>query len=97
MARFIQYGPAVLRGIKVDWDALVEITDDIRQAMHPQDELERLRVGRLRRPFHVQPSRPGRRSARVPARDEVVFPKGALIFANSVDSWFWVEIGEGAR
>jgi hypothetical protein len=92
--RFIGYIPAVLRGIKVEWDIPVEITDEIRRAMHPQDEIERLRAGRLRRPFHVPSHRLGRRSAGVPQREEVVHPNGALIFANETETWFWVEAEE---
>jgi hypothetical protein len=78
--------------MKIDWDADVQLTDEVRQALHPQDPAH-LRAGRLRRPFHVKPRRPAGR-ARLPAGKEILHPKGALVFAFADDQWCLVEAPE---
>jgi hypothetical protein len=90
--RFILYGPAVIRGAKIDWEAEVRLTQEIREALRPQDP-ELLRAGRLRRPFHVKPPRVGTRAQPV-ARDEIVHPKGALVFASRNDRFFFFEASD---
>jgi hypothetical protein len=60
--RFVGYGRAVVRGMKVDWDAEVTITAEVLRALHPHEPAH-LRAGRLRRPFHVKPERAGTRGA----------------------------------
>ena len=87
--RFVLYRAASVRGMKVDWDVQVDITEEVRRALHPQDP-EDFRAGRLRRPFHHKPPRPGTRSASV-AGEETVHPKGALVFATEDDSYVYVE------
>jgi hypothetical protein len=86
--RFVGYGPAHVRGVKIDWDAVVVLTDEVVRALHPQ-ELTRLRPGRLRRSFHVKAPRPGSRSTRV-VREEITHPKGAMVFSLA-DQWFLIE------
>jgi len=88
--RFAGYIPAVVRGMKIEWDVEVQITDDVARALHPQDP-SILRVGRLRRPFHVKPVRAGGRGKSF-VREEIIHPRGALVFATADDSWFFVEV-----
>jgi hypothetical protein len=90
--RFIGYIPAVVRKMKVDRDAEVDITADVRRALHPRDP-NGLRAGRHRRPLHVKPTPDGRRGKSW-VQEEVLHPKGSLVFANSDDSWFVVEAPE---
>lgn len=87
--RFQLYGPATVRGMKVEWDVDVAVTDAIRMALHPQDA-DRLRVGRLKRAFDVA-VRPGGRGKRQ-ASPAVVHPKGALVFAIPNEKYFFVEV-----
>ena len=82
--------PVVVRGMKVDWDVATEITEEVKKALLPQDPAD-LRVGRLRRAFHVKPPRPGRRTASVHQREEILHPKGSLVFAAPGESCFWIE------
>jgi len=97
--RFIGYKRVTLRGCKIDWDAPVEINEDIRRGLHPHDP-DALRVGRLRRPFYVKAVTPGRRSRQAfvknPPRDPVTHEANALVFAYPDDSWFLVEAPERA-
>ncbi len=44
--RFEQYGPSGIRGARIDWRP-VEITQDIRDALHPQPP-ESMRSGVLK-------------------------------------------------
>jgi hypothetical protein len=90
--RFVVYGRARVRGSKIDWEAEVEIDERLRRALHPQ-EPDGLRAGRLRRPFHVKAPATGRRT-RHPGPAEITHPAGAIIFANSDDSWFLIEAPE---
>ncbi len=90
--RFVGYIRAVVRGAKIDWEADVVLSPEVREAMKPQ-ELWRLRQGKLRRPFHVKPRNPGTRG-RPFAREELEHPKGALVFATEDGSWFWFEAPE---
>jgi hypothetical protein len=90
--RFVEYIPAVVRGAKINWDADVELSPEVRQAMRPYD-VEPLRRGRLRRPFHIKPARPGTRGRPI-VREEIEHPKGALVFATEDDTFFWFEAPE---
>ena len=92
--RFIGYVPAVVRGAKIDWEADVELSPEVRDAMKPQD-VDALRRGKLRRPFHVTPPRSGTRG-RPFTRQEMKHPKGAVVFATADESWFWFEAPEEA-
>lgn len=79
---------------KVDWDADVDVTDDVRRALDPQDPAV-LRAGRLRRSFIQKAPTPGRRSAHVlrahPPPAPVRHPAGARVFATVDEACFWVE------
>jgi hypothetical protein len=88
--RFIGYGPAILRGCKIDWDASVVVDDALRRALHPNDPGV-LRAGRLRRPFRVKLGEPGRRSRRIARREPVTHASGAIVFAYADDAWFLIE------
>jgi hypothetical protein len=89
---FIGYIRPEIRRCKTDWDAEVEITPEIREALHPRD-VGTLRVGVLRRPFHWEPSRPGTRgSPRQPIA--AVHAKDSLVFAVADDSFFLLEYRE---
>ena len=94
--RFVSYSRALTRGIKVDWDAPLEVTDEIRRAMEPQG-IEELRAGRLQRPFHVQANRLATRPGRGPERGEVMHPRGAVIFATSAEDQFWIQADDAPR
>ena len=63
--RFVPLIGAALRGIKIDWDVPVEITEEIRDAMAPQ-AVEGMRAGTLRRGY---------------AWKDDTFAKGALVFS----------------
>jgi hypothetical protein len=82
----------VIRGAKIDWDVEVQLTPEIREALRPRDP-ELLRAGRLQRPFHVKPPRAGTRAQPV-AREEIVHPKGALVFAGRDDRFFFFEASD---
>lgn len=92
--RFILYKRAQVRGCKIDWDAPVELTDEIRRAMQPH-VVEELRAGRLRRPFEYKAGTPGRRSRRVfekhPPPESVAHERGAVVFAYPDESVFFIE------
>jgi hypothetical protein len=75
--------------MKVDWDAEVAITAEVLRALHPQEPVH-LRAGRLRRPFHVKPVRAGTRGE-PSVREELLHPKGALVFGTADESFFYVE------
>ena len=77
--RFIGYGK--LRGIKVGWSVDVDLTDEIRQALHPHDPAV-LSVGRLRRPFLAPSKGPA---------DGVKHDKGALVFAYANEEYLFIE------
>lgn len=89
--RFRGYGPASVRGKRVEWDINVEVTAAIRRALHPQ-VVDRLRVGRLARAFDVK-TRPGGRGNRT-AAPTIVHPKGALVFALPDEAYFFVEVAD---
>jgi hypothetical protein len=91
--RFIGYGRATIRGAKIDWETPVTLTAEARAALLPHDPKD-FRCGQLRRPFHVKPRRPGTRSSSA-IREEVVHPKGALVFATADESWFLVGVADG--
>ena len=91
---FVGYGTASVRGVKVDWDVEVELTEDLLQSLaahvgHPTD----CRFGILRRPFHHEPRDLGRRSKRNVKwhPPKTVHPKGAIIVALPDDSWFLIQ------
>jgi hypothetical protein len=89
--RFVGYVPATVRGMKVEWDVEVDLTQEQLRALHPQDAAI-LRVGRLRRPFLVEASKGGGRGKAAPGeRPEVAHAKGALVFVFPDDSYFLIE------
>jgi hypothetical protein len=95
--RFIQYSRPEARECKIDWDATVDVTDDLRQALHPHDP-EALNAGRLRRPFLFQPPDAGRRSrhgfVKHPSPEPVRHARGARVFAYPDESCFFIEAPE---
>ena len=97
--KFVQYRRAQTRGCKIDWDAPVEITADLRRALHPHD-LDALHVGRLRRPFLVARTVPGRRTRHVvvkhPSPEPVPHDRGAIVFAYPDESVFFIEVAAHA-
>jgi hypothetical protein len=89
LMRFVGYVPAVVRGAKIDWEIDGAVSPAVRAAMKPQD-VELLRRGKLRRPFHIKPVRPGTRGHQS-MREEIQHLKGALVFATPDDGYFWFE------
>ncbi len=96
--RFIRYLRPQARECRTDRDAPIEVTGDIRRALHPH-EPEALLAGRLRRPFLFAPPTPGRRShhafVRHPSPDPAHHERGAIVFAYPDESVFFVEAPEG--
>lgn len=91
---FVGYGPAAMRGVKIDWDVAGVRTQDLLNVLAsyvngPED----CRIGVLRRPFIWEPGKPGRRSKRVIAsqRPRTVHCKGSIVVAYPDESWFLVE------
>ncbi len=62
--RFVPLLGSAIRGIKIDWDASVEITEEMRDAMAPR-HVEGMRSGVLRRGYVVGP---------------VTYPRGTVAF-----------------
>lgn len=62
--QFKAHSPGTLKGIKIEWDAPVEITDDVRAAMKPSD-VDTMRAGTLARGFVVK---------------NITYPRGTLAF-----------------
>lgn len=97
--RFVQYSRPEARDCKIDWEAPVQVSEQVRRALHPHD-VDVLHAGRLRRPFLFQPPIPGRRSRhgfeRHPSPDPVPHERGALVFAYADESSFFIEAPDGA-
>lgn len=92
--RFVLYTRPSAAECKVDWDAAVDVTEDVRRALRPQ-EPEALRAGRLRRPFLCKPPTLGRRSARVRrSTPPVRHPAGARVFSTLDELCVWVEVDD---
>ncbi len=77
-----EFGPASIRGAKIDWDIEVDLDDEIVNALRPQDP-ETLRPGRLRRAFILRDH-----------RGEYRAPKRGLVFAFPDDRWFLVQLDD---
>jgi 23S rRNA pseudouridine1911/1915/1917 synthase len=64
--RFVSLSSTAVRGINIDWDAPVELTDAIRQGM-AEHHVEAMRSGILRRGF---------------VAGKIAFPRGSLAFSS---------------
>lgn len=62
--QFKAHSPGTLKGIKIEWDAEVELTDEVRAAMLPSD-VDTMRAGTLVRGFVVA---------------NITYPRGTLAF-----------------
>ncbi len=62
--QFKAHSPGTLKGIKIEWDTPVEITDEVRAAMKPS-EADTMRAGTLSRGFVVK---------------NITYPRGTLAF-----------------
>ena len=62
--QFKAHSPGTLKGIKIEWDVEVELTDEVRAAMLPS-EVDTMRVGTLARGFVV---------------GSITYPRGTLAF-----------------
>jgi hypothetical protein len=92
--RFIEYRRPEVRDCKIDWEAAVQVSEEVRRALHPHD-VDALHAGRLRRPFLLQPPELGRRSrqgaVKHPGPEPIPHERGALVFAFADESCFFIE------
>ncbi len=89
--RFQGYRTGAVPGMKVEWDIDVELTDEIRQALDPQD-VDTLRVGQLKRAVDVKGHAGGRGKQK--ATPTVIHRKGALVFAMPSEDYFFIELDD---
>jgi hypothetical protein len=80
--RFGEFGPASIKGAKIDWDVEVELGEEIVDALRPQDP-DSQRPGRLRRAFVLRNH-----------RGEYRAPKHGLVFAFPDGRWFLVQLDD---
>jgi hypothetical protein len=78
--RFKLYPPGALRGIKIDWAAPVERTDELRAAMAAHD-LDAMHAGALLRGF---------------ALGAVTYPRGTIVFRVAEGHEHFLQLPAGA-
>jgi hypothetical protein len=78
--RFLTFMRADIRGAKIDWDIDLDLTPELRTALHPHDA-GFLRPGRIRRAFML-------------GNGKFRAPKHALVFAYPDEGAFLVQVEE---